>query len=213
MTRGKILIIAVIGVLVAGLAILMVTGNRINQTVSPLGKAGKATTSDLPITYLTHQDSSGFRFDYPDTLVATVPAKLTDNLYGEVNLTSKKYPGSINIIAQTTTAKDLHDWLTTQKIDPKQTPFKQLKLADLEAQQYATAGATITIALDRGAAFIIKLEAKNNPAYWITGYNKILTSFAFVNPETNQENTNITTTIDDAGTAGAVELEGEEVIE
>ncbi|MCL4374240.1 hypothetical protein M1523_00090 [Patescibacteria group bacterium] len=213
MGRGKILLIVIIAGLMAALAAVMIGSSHTNQVVSPVGKTGGSSSSTRTVSYLTYQDPSGFRFDYPDSLRATAPATLADNLYGKVGLTSKQHAGRIEVIAQATTATDLDTWLAAQKIDPTKTPARQLKLADLTAEQFATSGATITVALDQGAVMIVKLEAKADPAYWITGYNKILTSFAFVRPDANQGNANNQTTVDNTGTSGAVEFEGEEVVQ
>jgi|GEM_PF-1722865 len=211
MSSRNLVIFIIIGLAVAGWAIFKTISGRSSKLISPTGNLSKQSSpTALPIRYFTYNDPAGFKFSYPDTLTATSPSTLRDDFYSQIELKSQKYQGAITIVAKNTNVTDLNQWLINNKIETKTISVRDLKLADLNAKQFANNGKTTTVALDQGVEFTVLLSATNNPAYWITAYNKILGSFAFVDPVSQNQDQNSAA---DTSGSDAVEYEGEEVIE
>jgi len=208
MPKPHVIVIIVISGLVIGIVALLVISSQ-----QPAQK--QSETKIIPTVQkikpdLKYVDESGFEFTYSPDLTVKPSEKLLDTQYSEINITSVKRKGNININIEAATTSDFSEWEKENKINIKTNPAKDLKIADLSAKQYLIDKKTITVSFDQGVIFTITLDPADNPAYWITNYNKIVSSFKIALPQQEEVDTSGASdqTID-----GGVEYEGEEVIE
>lgn len=208
MLKPHTIVIITITGLVIGIVTLLVISSQ-----QPLQK--KSETKLVPTVQkikpdLKYSDESGFEFTYSPELTVKPSEKLLDTQYSEINITSVKRKGNINVNVETATISDFSQWEKENKINIKTNPPKELKIANLAAQQYQVDKKIITISFDQGVLFSLTLDPADNIAFWITNYNKIIASFKIALPQQEEVDTSGTSdqTID-----GGVEYEGEEVVE
>lgn len=144
-------------------------------------------------------DPSGFKFNYPESLILDKKTITDNKIYSSIEISSSANPGKITIDVSSTDSASL-------KI-PNSVKTKKLTLGDLNAQQYENKGQIFTLALDTGVLFMIKTDYDSKKDFWSSVNEKITSSFAFVAPD-NQSGTSSSSTSDDS-----IVDEGEEVIE
>jgi len=201
------IIVAIIGLIIGIVVLLVISSQQPSQKKTEAKIVPTTTQKTKPD--LKYSDESGYEFTYPQDLSIKPNDTLSDTQYSELDITSTKRKGNININVETPTLTNFTEWEDENKIDIKINPPKELKMADLSAQQYLVNKKTVTIAFDQGIIFTLTLDPADNPAYWITNYNKIISSFKIA---LQQEEVN-TSGASDQTIDGGVEYEGEETIE
>jgi len=209
MPKPHILIITTITGLIIGIVILLVISSQQPSQNKIESKIVSITTQKTKPDQ-KYSDESGFEFTYSSDLSIKPNDKLSNTQYSQLTITSAKRKGNININVETAVTTNFLEWEKENNINIKTNPPKELKMADLQAQQYSLDKKTIIIAYDQGAMFTLTLDPADSAAYWITNYNKIISSFKIALPE---EETSATTATSDQTIDGGVEYEGEEIIE
>lgn len=202
------IIITITGLIIGIVALLVISSQQSIQKKIESKTAPTITQKVQPDQ--KYSDESGFEFTFSPGLSIKPNDELLDTQYSEIEITSAKRKGNININVETSTMTSFIEWEKENKINIKTNPPKELKIADLPTKQYLVDKKTVTIAFDQGVLFTLTLDSADNAAYWITNYNKIISSFKISLP---QEEVSGTTGTSDQTIDGGVEYEGEETIE
>ena len=150
-----------------------------------------------------YTDPAGFSFSYPASVSISQKNTTNNSIYSSLEATSSSTLGKITLEAVSSDALSLKDLVKSK------TGITNVKLADLDAQQYTEKGDIITLALDEGVLFTIIVSPENNTRFWKEVNNNILSSFVFALPEVAQEDSSATSSSTDSD----VSFEGEETIE
>lgn len=202
-----IVIVTITGLIIGIVTLLVISSQQPPQKKSET----KVVPTIQKIKHdLKYADESGFEFTYSSDISLKPNDKLSDTQYSQLDITSAKRKGNININVETATTSDFLGWEKENKVDIITNPPKELKIADLPTKQYSVDNKIVTIAFDQGVLFTLTLDSADNAAYWITNYNKIISSFKISLP---QEEVSGTTGTSDQTIDGGVEYEGEETIE
>ncbi len=192
-----------LGVLIVLVVSIVIIQNK-SYRPSPSVKINSLSASQAPEsatsqTTQEYSDPAGFKFNYPDTV--TVSSKDTSdiNVYSSLVVASSKTPGKMTIDAVSSELVALDNMIKSK------TFVTDVKLADLDAKQYAEKGNIVTLALDKGVLFTLTVSSGGNVNFWNEVNNKIISSFAFSAPEK---------TADSGGSSDSdVSFDGEETIE
>lgn len=174
---------------------------RKSTLTSPVTQS-KITKEAAPSEVLTvYSDPSGFTFSYPDNLSIEKKEIEDDSVYTDLQLSSKDVSGSLSLKIADSKFVSLKDWVkenTTSAVTPK-----ELKMGSLTAEEIKLPDRVLLGALDQGILFTVEMPAVEEK-FWGKVYDKVLSSFSFVAPETVSSGD---TAPDD------VSFEGEEVVE
>lgn len=196
-----ILLVLILGLAVLGIKLFF------RQTKKPLSnpQANVTQVKEIKIseTDIEYTDPAGFSFSYPDNL-SIVKAEIEDaNTYADLQLFSKDVSGSVKIVISDSKFKSLDDWLKANQISL--TP-KEVKLGSLKAVEVKTNDRLLLGALDQGVLFTIELPLIEE-SFWMKVYNKIVSEFKFISPDTNASQGGADASLSD------VTFESEEVVE
>ncbi len=190
------------------LVVLLVVTVYLALVLNPIGRKNPtsgSTTSQLnetkeikpSETLKEYTDPSGFTLSYPDNLSLTKKDITDESTYADIQLTSKEVSGSLNLKISDSKFTTLEDWLKLNRGTPK-----EVQLGSLKGMEVITQDRLLLGALDNGVFFNIEMPLVEKD-FWMKVYNKVLTNFSFVSPET-------------ANSTGAstsdVTFEGEEVV-
>lgn len=157
---------------------------------------------------LTYEDSSGFKFDYPDSIKIKTQTKTDPDYYTSLELNGTDYNGKLTIDVTATKYPTLNDWIKNNKEIAN--TAKSGKLGELEAKRIETSGKIMIVSVDLETLFTVTATfPKNEQSFWNETVNLISSSFEFVRPEEEISGQNDSAPVveDD------VVFEGEEVIE
>lgn len=202
MPKKLALILGLIGLVVAGLFVLNPTKKgSLTTPFAPQLINKKAQPSE---TLTSYEDPSGFTISYPDNLSITKQDIADDpSTYADIQLSSKDVNGSLTLKIADSKFKTINEWVKTN--NTASDSAKEAKLGDLAATEIKTKDRLFLGALDKGILFTIEIPLMEED-FWMKVYNKVLTGFSFVTPET------VTQTNSDTS-SGDVSFEGEEVVE
>lgn len=200
-----------LGVLVVLVLSIVIVQNK-SYKPSPSVKINSLSTSQAPEsatsqTTQEYSDPAGFKFNYPDTVTVSSKETTDENVYSSLVVASSKNQGKMTIDAVSS------DLTTLDSLVKTKTVVTDVKLADLDAKQYAEKGNIVTLALDKGVLFTLTVSSGGNVTFWNEVNNKIISSFAFSAPEKTQVKSDTSTA--DSGSSGDsdVSFDGEETIE
>lgn len=202
-----------LGVLIVLVLTIVIIQNK-SYKPSPSVKINSLSASLAPEsatsqTTQEYSDPAGFKFNYPDTVnVASIDS--TDaNVYTSLAVTSSKNQGKMTIDAVSS------DLTTLDSLVKSKATVTDVKLADLDAKQYAEKGSIVTLALDKGVLFTLTVSSGGNVTFWNEVNNKIISSFAFAAPEKTQVKSDTSAPAVDSGDSSDsdVSFDGEETIE
>lgn len=192
-------IIAVLGILIT-VSVFVVIKNSQN-TKKPISPASPPAV-EKPATngdFATYTDPSGFVFQYPKGIVASAKKLPNNQIYSSVELSATGSAETITIKAEDSNLNTIDDWFKGSKKASVFGEIKKVKLADLDARQFAANNERMTIALDQGVLFTITTNAKKDTNL-LKAYQKVTDSFVFVQPNQPSDSSDV---VD----------EGEEVVE
>lgn len=147
-------------------------------------------TLENNVKFLTYKDESGFQFVYPENIKITNETKSDTNAYSKLILNSNTNTGKISIQATEESINNADLWLKQNKISTLSANIKDQLLSNLKGKEISTNGQTTLIAFDGNILFKIDLLYSNNKNYWLDIYNKIISSFSFISPETTSNTNN-----------------------
>lgn len=197
--KYKIIIAALLlGLLIEGF--LIFRPNIKNNPPSPtnLLEAKKQIPSE---TFIKYDDPAGFAFEYPDNL--SIEKNEEDSSYADILLSSKTVSGSLALKITDSKFKTLEDWVKSNKVDLNLA--KDVNLGTLKAKEIQVADRLYLGALDQGILFTVEMPLIEND-FWKPVYEKLLSGFSFVSPESLSSQNN-------AYTPDDVIFEGEEAVE
>lgn len=127
-------------------------------------------------------DPAQFTFQYPKA-VATNPHEEDKTNYSHVELTAADHPGSIIIWTKDTTAPTIDDWVKKEK----QTAAIDTTLAGLPAKKTLGQKENSVFITTVRNGYLYQIEANlDDRSYWDPIFNKVTTSFAFAQEQTDQ---------------------------
>lgn len=156
-------------------------------------------------TFIEYTDPSGFSFSYPDNLSIEKSDTEDPNAYTDLQIFSKDVNGSIKLKIEDTKLKSLDEWIKSNNISDT-TVAKDKKLGNLEAKEIRTGDRLMLGAIDQKILFTIEVPLVEEK-FWMKVYEKILSEFSFVSPETTTTSGGSTSSQPD------VTFESEEVVE
>lgn len=150
--------------------------------------------------FIDYSDPAGFAFSYPDNV--SITKNEAEDAYADLELFSKDVSGSLSLTITDSKFKNLDEWVknTASSTDIS----REVTLGTLKAKEIKSNDRIFLAALDQGILFNIELP-RIEEAFWTKVYEKLLSSFSFVSPET-------ATTSGSSGSSD-VSFEGEEVVE
>lgn len=200
-----------LGVLIVLVLSIVIVQNK-NYKPSPSVKINSLSVSQSPEsptsqTTQEYADPAGFKFSYPDTITVSSKESTDVNVYSSLVVTSSKNQGTMKIEAVSS------DLTALDSLVKSKAATTDVKLADLEAVQYAEKGNIITLALDKGVLFTLTVSSGGNVNFWNEVNNKVISSFAFAAPEKTQVQPD--TSSPGSGNANDTDIsfEGEETIQ
>ncbi len=198
----KLLLILVAGLIIVGILIFNPFKQQSNL-LSPLSSqptVKKILPSETTTEYI---DPAGFTLSYPDNLSIT-KNEITDNsTYADIQLSSKDVSGSLNLKITDSKFKIIDEWIKLNK-DAAAEQQKEVSLGNIKGTEIITKDRLLLGALDSGIFFDIEVPLIEKD-YWMKVYNKVLTGFSFVAPETAAGNAD--------SSSNDVSFESEEVVE
>jgi len=209
---NKKVAVGVIAIVVVIIFFMVRASHRPNEQTTPLPDTQQEQTTNgdqtVPSDLKTYSDPSGFKFNYPVDLTVNSKKETDQSIYSSLEITSSKKQGDISIKIIETSITKIDDWFKQKKI--KTSDLKTVKLADLEAKQAQINGELITAAIDQGALIVITANYQMDKDFWLKANEKVIGSFAFVNPASSQ-----TSDTSDSSSGGGddVIFEGEEIVE
>lgn len=201
-----------LGVLIVLVLTIVIVQNK-SYKPSPSVKINSLSTSQAPEsatsqTTQEYSDPAGFKFNYPDTVTISPKDSTDANVYSSLTVTSSKNQGKMTIEAVSS------DLTALDSLVKSKATVTDVKLADLDAKQYAEKGNIVTLALDKGVLFTLTVSSGGNVTFWNDVNNKIISSFAFAVPENTQVQPDTSSaTTSDTSADSDVSFEGEETIE
>lgn len=197
MNKKTILILIVaVGLVVTRLIVLNPIGKK--NPVSPAGQTSETKETKPSETLKSYSDPSGFTLSYPDNLSLAKNDITDENMYADIQLTSKDLSGSLNLKITDSKLTTLDEWLKLNK-----GISKEVKLGNLKGMEVQTSDRLLMGALDKGVFFSIEMPLVEKD-FWMKVYDKVLISFSFASPE-SADSTDTS--------AGDITFEGEEVVE
>ena len=205
MNRKIILVLClVLAVMVVGIVALNSNSKKPSSS-DPLTVSLKAPKELIPSeTFKEYTDPVGFSFNYPDNL-SIVKNEIEDTTtYASLQLTSKEVSGSLNLKIADSKLTSLDEWLKLNKVSGQSS--KEVKLGTMEALEVKLNDRLLLGALDQGILFTIEMPLIEEK-FWMKAYNKVLSEFTFISPESVASKETVSTVSND------ITFEGEEVIE
>lgn len=212
----KVVIGLIIGLIIVVIfaAVTLPKKKKTQESVFPITESGQevAPTKTL-VSFKTKEyiDPSGFKFNYPETLTVS-PKNINDDItYSDLKITSNKLSGEISIKATASKLQSISDWLKENKFHANNAIIKDIKLADLQAKAVKKDNKIFIVALDQyQTLFIIEVNSKGDEKFWSDANDAIVSTFAFVNPNVNNDSSSTSTS---DGSSDDIIFEGEEVVE
>lgn len=173
------LILGVIG------GIIFAASSQLSSKEKVLPIAITPPAPDSPSTTLSsYVDSAGYTFQYPDDFTVNNKSSEDVAVYSDVVVSSKTNEnGSILIKVEDTKLKALDAWLKAEGISSVSAQVSSSSLGGLSANIVKTDDKTQIVAIDKGILFVVTLLANKNKDYFLSAYDTIVSSFAFVKPE------------------------------
>ena len=193
------LVILVIVLSVAGLGYFFAAPKDQPIPLSP--EAAKAAKPSE--TFIEYTDPAGFRFNYPDNLSIEKNEEMDSSTYADLQLFSKDVSGSLAIRITDTKLKNINDWV--KEASSSNAPVEK-SLGNLKAMEVKTGDRLMLGAIDQGVLFSIEVPLLEQD-FWMKVYDRVLSDFSFVAPETAATGAVSTASEDE------VVFESEEVVE
>lgn len=207
--RLLIVSVAALFVVLSGGVILLLRLSSKTAPSSPSSELSSGSAASQPSkTLKKYTDASGFSFKYPEDVSIAEQAGTDITTYSSLEFRSQGARGGLTMSIKDSPYASLDAWEKENKklISGKGTPAR---LGDIAVKEYQTDGNLLAVGIDKNILFLVDADFKENESYWGSVYNSLLSSFSFSLPQSGQSSG------DDAsfGDEGAIEDEGEEIIE
>jgi len=217
--KPKIIIIVISAAVIT--LIVFFTSNKPTNMNSPVPNGKKAASNEerglkdkrntVSVKNKMYIDPAGFQFSYPDNFDVSKKDSDEETIYSWLNVTSQDSKGSVELKLEDSQLDMIDSWFKNNKEASSDAEINKVKLADLDARQFATDSTITTVALDKSVLIKIKTDFGNSRDVMTTVNDRIVDSFAFKAPEAPQ------TADGSSGSSGSYDdsviLEGEEIIE
>jgi len=137
------------------------------QTVVAAPTAASSTTNDK-----TYTSDAGFRFSYPGDMHVAIRAIEDQDTYASLKLTSPEAGGNISV--------KIFDSLTKTAAETE--PGTKVAMAGLEANEISKSNSITVAAREVNTVYLIECFIDNNQDYWQKAVDKVVNTFAFVEP-------------------------------
>lgn len=197
----KLPIIVLVLVLIGVPAVLLIKNKKTGIT-TPLGSEQKQEITAEKLT--TYNDSSGFKFDYPESLMVKDVSGSDQNIYSFLEISSTKQAGKTTIKIIDSPYDSLESFLKSKEVEGAGAS-RDLTLSLMPAKQiqFPAAKKIITVVIADGIEYLLE-SPLDNGSYWSKIHSQIVASF-------NIETQKSSTTGEDVGSDQAASEE--EVIE
>lgn len=168
------LIILVLVLVLIGVPVILVMKNKKTGTVTPLGLGQKQEiTAEKTVTY---NDSSGFKFDYPQNLTVKDVSGDATNIYSSLEISSDKQAGKTTIKIIDSPYNSLESFFSgkeatsagvSRDVVMASMPAKQVQLTNPKRLE--------TVAISDGVMYTIE-SPLDDSGYWNKIHNQIVSS-------------------------------------
>lgn len=172
--KFKLSIIILVLVLI-GVPVILMMKNKKTGTVTPLGSGQKQeTTAEKTAIY---NDSSGFKFDYPESLTIKDVSGADQNVYSSLEISSRKQEGKMMIKIVDSPYDSLESYLSSKEASNagvsrdlilSSMPAKQIQLTNPKRLE--------TVVISDSVMYLIE-SPLDDSGYWNKVHNQIISSF------------------------------------
>lgn len=185
------IIILILVLVLIGVPVVLVIKNKKTETVTPLGLGQKQETTLEKI--VTYNDSSGFKFDYPENLMVKDVSGTASDVYSSLEISSANQTGKMTIKIIDSPYDSLESYLSSKEASSAgvsrdvivaSMPAKQIQLTNPKRLE--------TVAISDGVMYVIE-SPLDDQGYWNKIHNQIVSSLTMEtqdNPAAASDNSN-----------------------
>lgn len=170
------IIILVLVLVLIGVPVILVMKNKKTENVTPLGLAQKQETAAEKI--VTYNDSSGFKFAYPESLIVKDVSGDAPNVYSFLEISSAKQAGKMTIKIVDSPYDSLESFLSSKEASGAGVSRDvALSLMSARQIQFANPKRLMTVVISDLIMYSIESPLDEN-GYWNKIHNQIVSSFS-----------------------------------
>lgn len=170
------IIILVFVLVLIGVPVVLVIKNKKTETVTPLGLGQKQETALEKI--VTYNDSSGFKFDYPENLTVKDVSGTASDVYSSLEISSTKQTGKTTIKIIDSPYDSLKSFLSSKEVSSAGIS-RDVMMASMSAKQVQLTNPKRleTLAIFNGIMYAIESPLDDN-GFWNKVHNQIVSSLS-----------------------------------